>query len=91
MTRARHEAEQTIAVAIGACEAGATPAQLSDLADAIDALRDGVIGAALTLARASMTSRPKTTNGLRPDHRRQTLDEIRDAFADYRQQRQTRD
>ena len=91
MTRARHEAEQTISVAISACEGGATSAQLSDLADAVDALRDGVLGAALTLARASMTSRPKATGGLRPDHRRQTLDEIREAFADYREQRQTRD
>lgn len=85
MTRARREAEQTIDVAMRACEIGATPAQLSDLADAVDALRDGVLGAAVTLARASMTSRPNTTSALRPDHRRQTLDEIRDAFADYRQ------
>lgn len=90
MTRARHEAEQTIDVAMRACESGATPAQLSDLADAVDALRDGVLGAAVTLARASMTSRPNTTGGLRPEHRRPTLDEIREAFADYRQRRQTR-
>lgn len=90
MTRARQEAEQTIDVAMRACEAGATPAQLSDLADAVDALRDGVLGAAVTLARASMTSRPKTTTGLRPEHRRPTLDEIREAFADYRK-RQARE
>jgi hypothetical protein len=77
-------------MAIDACAAGATPNQLADLADAVDALTDGVLGAAISLARGAMVSYPKATGSLRPDDRRQTLDEIRAAFADYREKRQSK-
>jgi hypothetical protein len=55
-TNRRGEAERAVALALEACSANATPAQLADLADAVDAFCDGLLGAAMSLARAAMTT-----------------------------------
>ena len=83
-TNARRDAEKAISLAIEACSKNATAAQLSDLADAVDALTDGVLNAALTLARAATTPHPKAEGALRPTKHQQTIEEIREAFAEYR-------
>ena len=82
------EAVAAIEVAFAAsAEGSATPDQLSDLADAVDAFKDRSYGVAAALARASVGSRRNIEFGRRPESMLQSLAELRETFARYRRER----
>jgi hypothetical protein len=75
------EAVSEIEVALAAStEHAATPEQLGDLADAIDAFRDRSYGVATALARAAASKRRKVEQSRRPASMLRTLAELRETF-----------
>jgi hypothetical protein len=83
-----HEAVAEIEVAFAAsAENCATPDQLADLADAVDAFKDRSYGVAAALARAAAGSQRKVAFGRRPESMSRSLVELREAFARYRRER----
>lgn len=84
------EAVNEIEVAFAAsAENAATPQQLGDLADAIDAFKERDYGVAAALARASAGTRRKVEYSCRPASMSKSLVELREAFARYRRERET--
>ena len=83
----RGKAERVVALALDACALNSTTAQRADLAYALDVLNEGFLGAAMSLARAAMTSHPKAMAALRSEKHRQSLEEVRAAFVAYRETR----
>lgn len=76
------EAVTEIEVALAAlAENAATPDQLGDLADAVDAFKERAYGVAVSLARAASSTRRKVELGRRPDSMLRSLAEICDTFA----------
>jgi len=81
------EAVAEIEVAFAASlENASTPEQLGDLADAIDAFKDRDYGVAAALARAASGPRRQVQFSRRPDSMSQSIVELREAFARYRQE-----
>lgn len=81
------EAVTEIEVAFAAsADNAATPDQLADLADAVDAFKERTYGVAAALARAAARTRRKVEFGRRPASMSKSLDELRAAFARYRRQ-----
>jgi hypothetical protein len=77
-----HEAVTEIEIALAsAAESAATPDQLADLADAIDAFRDRAYGVAASLARAAANTRRKVDYSRRPASMTLSLAELRESFA----------
>jgi hypothetical protein len=76
------EAAAEIEVAL-ACSAenDASPEQLADLADAVDAFKERAYGVAASLARASAAKRRKIEYSRRPASMSKSIVELRDAFA----------
>src|SRR5688572_18676335 len=72
-------AEIEIAFAMSA-EDSATPDQLADLADAVDAFRERSYGVAAALARAAAGTRRKVEYSRRPASMSQSLVDLREAF-----------
>jgi hypothetical protein len=81
-------AEIEIAFAASA-ENSATPDQLADLADAVDAFRERSYGVAAALARAAAGTRRKVEYSRRPASMSQSLVDLREAFTRYRRERGT--
>lgn len=79
-------AEIEVAFASSA-ENPATPDQLADLADAIDAFRERSYGVAAALARAAARARRKVEYSRRPPSMSKSLAELREAFARYKRER----
>jgi hypothetical protein len=79
-------AEIEIAFASSA-ETAATPDQLADLADAVDAFRDRAYGVAASLARAALSARRKIEYSRRPASMSRSLAELREAFARCKRER----
>ena len=74
-----------IEVALAAFETEtATPDQLADLADALDAFKERLYGVAAALARASTRPRRQIGHHRRPDSMAQTIAELRQNFAQAR-------
>jgi hypothetical protein len=83
----RREAVNEIEVALTAFdERVATPDQLGDLADAIDAFKEREYGVAAVLARASASTRRKVEFSRRPPSMSRSLAELREAFARYKRE-----
>ena len=82
-----HEAVAEIEVAFAASLGNSsTPEQLGDLADAVDAFKERDYGVAAALARAASGPRRKVEFSRRPESMAQSLVELREAFARYRQE-----
>jgi hypothetical protein len=82
------EAVAQIEVAFAAsAENSATPDQLADLADAVDAFKDRSYGIAAALARAAAGPRRKVAFSRRPESMSKSLAELREAFARHRRER----
>lgn len=76
------EAAAEIAEALALIGDGAaTPDQLADLADAVDAFRDGRFHVARLLARAATAKRRALETHRRPQSMSRTVKEIRESFA----------
>ena len=76
----REDAVRAIEIAIVALEEKkATPDQLGDLADAIDALKQGQFHAAALLADGALHAKP-LKRGNRPETMSLTLQEMKEAF-----------
>lgn len=76
------EAAAEIEVALAAtAEGAATPDQLADLADAIDAFKDSSYGIAAALARAAAAPRRRMEPSRRPASMARTLAELRETYA----------
>jgi hypothetical protein len=85
----RH-AEITVQTALLVCEAGsASVAQIGDLADAVDALRDRQYRVAVILAEAAIEGRNRVRTAQRPDGMVRTLAEIRCALMKIQAQNST--
>jgi hypothetical protein len=80
--------EIEVAFAVSA-EKAATPDQLGDLADAIDAFKERDYGVAAALARASSGTRRKVEYSRRPPSMSKSLVELREVFARYKRERTT--
>lgn len=77
--RRREDAERAIEVAFAALELNpATPDQLGDLADAIDALKQRQFYVSVLLAHGAMHSKPLESK--RPQALSRTLDEMKQEF-----------
>ena len=77
----RSEAIAEIEIAFAAAdESSASPDQLADLADAVDAFKERAYGVAAALARASSRPRHKVDHHRRPDAASLSLAELRDTF-----------
>src|SRR5918995_1158298 len=82
------EALAEIEIAFAASlENAATPDQLGDLADAIDAFKDRAYGVAASLARAAASTRRKVEYSRRPATMSRSLAELREDFARYKRER----
>ncbi len=83
-----HEAMAEIEIAFAfSAENTATPDQLGDLADAVDAFRERAYGVAASLARAAASSRRKVEFSRRPPSMRRSLAELREVFTRYKGER----
>jgi hypothetical protein len=81
-THSRRHAEMAVATALLVCEArGATDAQLADLADAVEALRDKQYRVATILAEAAIERRNPGDKTIRPWSMSRSLVEIRAMLA----------
>jgi hypothetical protein len=81
-THSRRHAETAVSTALLVCEArGATDAQLADLADAVEALRDKQYRVATILAEAAIERRDPGNKTVRPQRMARSLVEIRAMLA----------
>ncbi len=85
-----HDAITQIEIAFAVfAENAATPDQLADLADAVDAFKDRAYGVAASLARAAAGTRHKIEISRRPAGMARSTAELREAFARYKRQRRS--
>ncbi len=81
-SHSRQHAETAIAIALVVCEARvASETQLADLADAVEALRDGQYRVATILAEAAIERRKPDLRTMRPRNMSRSIAEIRAMFA----------
>ena len=84
------EAITQIEIAFAAStENAATPDQLADLADAVDAFKDRAYGVAASLARAASGTRRSVDVSRRPAAMSRSLAELRKAFIRYKRERRS--